>query len=90
MIGDETKELERLKFSQIFKPSELEFLDFLINKNKLPSYIDNPREYQIMLRLKKKLKKAKEMEMILSNLFTTIEKIQVSSKLTGEDVVNSN
>lgn len=87
MIGEnEHQELQRLKSSTIFTESEVELIDFIIQEGRTPNYVDEKNKYQILLRLKRKLKQANEKQLILSNLFQTLDNLKVSSKLVGGGV----
>lgn len=87
MLGEnDTKELQRISTMKIFTESELQLVDFVITNKRIPNYVDERRLYQVLLRLKKKLKVAKEKVLILSNLFDEIDKVKVSNKLVGRGV----
>lgn len=87
MLGENnTLELQRLSEINMFTASEVELISFIIKNNRLPNYVDEGREYQILRRLNKKLKTAKEKVLVLSNLFEVIDNIKVSNKLVGRGV----
>lgn len=87
MLGEKhNKELKKLKSMTTFTDSELELIDFITKNNRTPNYIDERRLYQVLLRLNKKLKIAKEKVLVLSSLFEILDKIKVSNKLVVGDV----
>jgi hypothetical protein len=87
MLGEKhNKELEKLKSMTTFTNSELELIDFITKNNRTPNYINERRLYQVLLRLNKKLKMAKEKVLVLSSLFEILDKIKVSNKLVVGDV----
>jgi len=87
MLGENNKlELQRLSEVNMFTASESRLIDFIIQNGRVPNYIDERKEYQVLLRLNKKLKSSKEKVMILSNLFQVIDDVKVSNKLVGRSV----
>ena len=87
MLGEiNTKELEKLKGMTTFTDSELNLIKFIVKKKREPNYIDERKEYQVLLRLRRKFKIAKEKVLVLSSLFEELDKIKVSNKLAVRDV----
>lgn len=87
MLGEKNNEsLQGLSKMNTFTPSEVELIDFIIKNNRTPNYVDERKEYQVLLRLKRKLKVAKEKVLILSNLFEVLDNVTVSNKLVGRSV----
>ncbi len=87
MLGENNKaSLQRLSEMNTFTPSEVELIDFIVKQNRTPNYVDERKEYQVLLRVKKKLKMAKEKVLILSNFFEVLDNITVSNKLVGRSV----
>lgn len=87
MLDENNKEeLQKISGMNIFTASEVELINFIINKGRLPNYVDERREYQILLRLNKKLKMAKEKVLVLSGLFGVLDRIKVSNKLVERGV----
>jgi len=86
MIGeDKIEKLYEFRLLDILHPSEVEFIDFLIQKKRLPDYRTERKQYDILLRLKKKYKRAKDLSFVLSNFLEIVEDIKISNKLTGVD-----
>ncbi len=87
MLGEKhEKELEKIMGMNLFTDSEQELIKFIIKRGRVPNYVDERKEYQVLLRLNKKLKQAKEKVLVLSSLFETLDKMKVSNKLSGRGV----
>lgn len=87
MLDEKNKvELQRLSELNIFTATEVRLINFIIDKQRAPNYLDERKEYQVFLRLNKKLRASKEMVMVLSNLFQVMDNIKVSNKLVGRGV----
>ncbi len=87
MLGEiNTEQLERLKGMTTFTDSELDLISFIVKRKREPNYVDERKEYQVLLRLRRKLKTAKEKVLVLSSLFDELDKIKVSNKLAVRDV----
>jgi hypothetical protein len=84
MLGETTQlDFERIKRVGNFTNSEKELIDFIkINKRK-PSYLSERRLYNLLLRLRKKLKKAEETKLVLETFFKKVDNLEVSNKLVG-------
>ena len=87
MLGEkDIEKLNKFKLVEMFHPSEIALIDFIIENRRLPNYTTERSHYQVLLRLKKKLKKSKEFSYVVTDLFNTIDNVLVSNKLTGGDV----
>ena len=87
MLDEKNKvELQKLSELNIFTATEVRLINFIIDKQRAPNYLDERKEYQVFLRLNKKLRASKEMVMVLSNLFQVMDNIKVSNKLVGRGV----
>lgn len=87
MLGEKhEKELEKIIGMNVFTEAEKELIEYIIKNKRIPNYVDERKEYQVLLRLNKKLKQAKEKVLVLSSLFEILDKIKVSNKLVGRGV----
>ena len=65
----------------IFTGSESELINFIIKNKREPSYVDERKEYQVLLRLRRKLTVTKEKVLVFSSLFEELDKIKVNDRL---------
>lgn len=87
MIGEKNQNtLEQIKILNVFTDSEVDLINFIIKNGREPNYVDERSQYQVLLRLRRKLRDAKAKVSILSDFFAALDDIKVSNKLVGRGV----
>lgn len=87
MLGEKEKNvLYELRLLDLFKQKEIELIDFIIKHERIPNYSNERSEYQVLLRLRNKLKHSREMVRVLTKFFEIAEPNLVSNKSIRGDL----